>query len=192
MDKAIIFADRALKVLTHEVVGEKQDNFDQSIPLMRANYAGEVAAQGLYLGAWFLESHPYNQIFYTQAIDEEFRHLDWCGLRLAQLGGSVSVFNPVWFFGACIMGMTSQAMGAKYALGFVYETEKQVLSHLRAHLKRLPQLDICSKRIIKEMIKEESEHADAALIRGGVGLPRFIRASMHQFGQILTQVSERI
>ena len=51
LDEYIIGVDKALKVLTHEpyILSKERPN-RTSITLMRVNYAGEIAAQGLYLG----------------------------------------------------------------------------------------------------------------------------------------------
>lgn len=190
MDRFIIALDKTLKVLTHSPVSVVTDCFPSSIPLMRANYAGEVAAQGLYLGAWLCESDPFLSSFYEEAMRDEFRHLEWCGKRVNALGGRISFFNPVWFIGSVSVGVVSRMAGAQYALGFVSETEKQVLVHLRTHLTRLPKDDIISREIVAQMVLEEAEHADEAKVLGGVELPSMIKTSMHMMGRILTHFSE--
>lgn len=190
MDTSLIFIDRALKALTHSRSGKSKDHFPASIPLMRTNYSGEIAAQGLYLGAWLFEKDPRLAQFYSEAMYEEFEHLDWCGRRVSELGGKVSIFNPVWFMGACMMGAVSQLGGSRYALGFVHETETQVLEHLKSHLERLPEEDKVSREIVEKMISDESSHAGEALHLGGKPLPSFIKEGMSSFGRILTSFSE--
>lgn len=192
VDTAIIVLDRALKVLTHAPNPQKTDDFSESIPLMRTNYAGEVAAQGLYLGAWCFEKDKSRQSFYTHAMEEEFLHLDWCGERVSSLGGRVSYLNPLWFLGAFTMGSLSQVGGDSYALGFVFETEAQVLQHLRSHLDRLPSDDHVSRNIVEKMIEEEALHANDAKNLGAKPLPKMVKQAMHCFGTILTKASEII
>lgn len=191
MDNTIILLDRMLKVLSHSKTSSVSESYPASIPLMKANYAGEVAAQGLYLGAWTFERDPQISYFYKNAMLDEFRHLDWCGERIYELGGTPSILNPVWFLGAYCMGAISQIPGQQYALGFVSETEKQVLKHLKSHLDRLPKKDIVSKKIIEQMIEEEAEHADEAKMLGGVSLSEPIVSIMKFCGKILTNLSER-
>lgn len=191
MDNRIILLDRMLKVLSHSKTASVSEKHPESIPLMKANYAGEVAAQGLYLGAWTFEKNPEMSYFYKNAMLDEFKHLDWCGERIDALGGKPSILNPLWFIGAYCMGAISQVAGRQYALGFVSETEKQVLEHLKSHLDRLPTKDIISKNIVEKMIKEEAEHADEAKELGGIPLPLPIVSIMRFCGKVLTHFSER-
>lgn len=190
LDDIIIAIDRGLKTLSYEASGEKKDVFAQSIPLMRANYSGEVAAQGLYLGAWLMETDGSLREFYEHAMDEEFRHLRWCGDRVQDLGGEVSRSTPLWFFGACVLGAASRVCGKQYALGFIVETEKQVLEHLASHRQRLPKEDHKSHAIIEKMIAEEQAHGDDAFSKGASVLPSLVKTAMHYAGRVLTTTSE--
>tara|TARA_A100001015_G_scaffold307618_1_gene403828 strand:- start:688 stop:1278 length:591 start_codon:yes stop_codon:yes gene_type:complete len=160
-----------------------------SIRLMRVNYAGEVAAQGLYLGALCFAKEQYLQQFCRHAADEEFAHLEWCGQRVSSLGGDVSVFNPLFFAGAFVLGGVSSLCGAEYALGFVEETEKQVLKHLRKHEQRLPMDDRTSRKIIAQMIEDEAEHGNEASMLGAAPLPKPIKDIMSAMGHVLTSLS---
>lgn len=160
-----------------------------SIRLMRVNYAGEVAAQGLYLGALCFAKEPYLQKFCRHAADEEFVHLEWCGQRVSSLGGDVSVFNPLFFAGAFVLGGVSSLFGSRYALGFVEETERQVLEHLRRYEQRLPSDDITSKKIIAQMIEDEAEHGNQASLLGAAPLPEPIKDMMSFMGHVLTSLS---
>jgi ubiquinone biosynthesis monooxygenase Coq7 len=164
-------------------------NQQQSISCMRINYAGEVAAQGLYLGAGLLETNPNIKVFYQHAMEEEFKHLAWCGRCIYDLGGSVSLWNPLWFCGAVGLGMASRAVGSGYALGFVAETERQVLSHLATHLEILPQRDLKSRAVVKQMIEDEKAHGDEALSLGAYRLPEPVCRLMHVMGKVLTKLS---
>ena len=106
LDKCIFVVDKALKALTHSTnTGQIEPADEESISLMRVNYSGEIAAQGLYLGAGLVENDIKLQSFYSHAMIEEFEHLEMCGQRIYQMGGEVSVFNPVWFAGAFMLGM---------------------------------------------------------------------------------------
>lgn len=192
LDRCIVILDRSLKALTHEPSEDLVEHFPESIPLMRVNYAGEIAAQGLYLGAWSVTQDQTLQDFYIHAMEEEYQHLEWCGQRVKALGGRVSLFNPVWFFGACVLGATSQLCGSQYALGFVEETETQVLAHLASHKQRLPEDDQKSRAVVEKMIEEEEAHGNHAHRLGAKPLPAMVKRLMHYGGKILTTVSERI
>jgi 3-demethoxyubiquinol 3-hydroxylase len=106
--------------------------------LMRINHAGEVAAQALYFGHARLAKSPQQRAHMLQAAAEEGDHLAWCAQRLQDLGARPSVFGPIWYAGAYAMGMLSAAVGDRFALGFVAETEAQVEAHLQDHEARLP------------------------------------------------------
>lgn len=184
----ITIADKALKALSHQSRDSGSSNHP-SIPYMRVNYSGEIAAQGLYLGAALFEKNQAHYQFYLQACDEESLHLDWCGERVAQLGGRVSRFNMLWFLGGFFMGAGSRVFGSGYALGFVEETEHQVLSHLHSHLKQLPVDDEVSRGIVQQMIIDEQSHGSCAKEMGAKPLPEFVKSAMHLFGRVLTGVS---
>nr|WP_272880564.1 2-polyprenyl-3-methyl-6-methoxy-1,4-benzoquinone monooxygenase [Candidatus Synchoanobacter obligatus] len=182
-----------IKVLGHSPRTPHYEAYNEhSVRLMRVNYAGEVAAQGLYLGAGFFEADPRLQSFYQHALIDEFRHLDWCGSRVLSMQGRLSYCNPIWFFGAFSIGAMSRIAGPSYALGFVAETERQVLDHLKDHLDRLPQEDVRSRQILMTMIEEEEAHGEEAKRLGAVQLPPKVCQMMAAMGRVLTSVSERL
>jgi 3-demethoxyubiquinol 3-hydroxylase len=190
MDEWVCAADKALKVLTHTPPSITQEpRVVKSVRLMRVNYAGEIAAQGLYLGAGLIETDASLKQFYSQALEEERIHLDWCGNRVYSMGGSVSVFNPVWFAGAFVLGVGSRMLGAEYALGFVVETEKQVLAHLKSHIEAIPASDQASIRVLEAMISDEEAHANEAKSRGAKELPEAACQLMGRLGAVLTTLS---
>ena len=156
---------------------------------MRVNYAGEIAAQGLYLGAYLMENKPHLERFYLHAVDEEFVHLVWCGDRVYAQGGKVSVFNPLWFSGAFALGACSRIAGAGYALGFVQETETQVLRHIENHIDRMPKEDIKSLSVLKKMREDEQAHGNHAASLGAKELPQVVKKGMAELGNVLTQLS---
>ena len=193
LERFVVFCDKALKTLTHMPASDgKQEPFKKSIPMKRVNYAGEIAAQGLYMGAWLAEDKEDLQQFYLHAAAEEYRHLDWCGARVSALGGKVSVFNPIWYAGGSLLGFSSRMLGSSYALGFVEETERQVLEHLRGHLHKLPIDDVKSRSVVEQMIIEEQEHGDHAAQLGAATLPKPVCQVMHFMGRVLTTISAEI
>ena len=103
---------------------------DLSIQMMRINHAGEVAAQALYRGQAFVCKDPKIKEHLIHAGEEETDHLVWCKKRLDELGGNSSILNPLWYAGSFAIGAIFGSMGEKTSLGFIEETEKQVVTHL--------------------------------------------------------------
>ena len=81
-----------------------------------------------------------------QAADEEIDHLAWCEQRITELGGRTSVLNPLWYAGSFLIGAVAGGLGDAPAWDSSRETERQVESHLRDHLERLPAADRAQPR----------------------------------------------
>ncbi|MDC0885433.1 2-polyprenyl-3-methyl-6-methoxy-1,4-benzoquinone monooxygenase, partial [Gammaproteobacteria bacterium] len=108
-----------------------------SAQLMRVNLAGEVAAQALYRGQAMVCKDAEIKNHLVQAGEEETDHLIWCKKRLEELNGKPSILNPVWYAGSFAIGAIFGSFGEKTSLGFVEETEKQVVKHLEKHLDKV-------------------------------------------------------
>lgn len=160
--------------------------------LMRINHAGEMAAQGLYLGQAQMARVAAVRAQMHRAGREESRHLSWCRQRLKELGGRNSVLDPVWFLGAWLIGLGAGRAGEAWSLGFLEETEHQVVRHLDGHLQRLPESDQRSRAILERMKAEESEHAHKASSAGARSLPRWLRAGMFLSARVMTGVSRHL
>ena len=155
--------------------------------LMRVNQAGEVAAQGLYQGHALVSRDPALADKLEHAASEERDHLNWCTERLTELDDRPSYLNALWYGGAFAIGALSGAAGDRYSLGFIAETEKQVVRHLDEHLARLPADDTRSRAILEKMRSEEAEHGDAASNAGGEPLPAPLRTLMHGVSKLMTR-----
>ncbi len=160
--------------------------------LMRVNHAGEVSAQGLYTGQALTAKLPDVREKMERAAMEENDHLDWCEKRVKELGENVSLLNPVWYFGSLAIGAAAGIAGDKWSLGFVAETEHQVIRHLDNHLERLPQQDIKSRTIVKQMKEDEAHHATIALQHGGAALPVPVKKMMGLTSKIMTSLAHKI
>lgn len=154
--------------------------------LMRVNHAGEVAAQGLYLGQAAQARRPAIREHLLQAAEEEKEHLHLCRQRLDELGSAPSLLDPLWFAGSYALGATAARFGDAVSLGFVAETEAQVEQHLDSHLQRLPPADQRSRAIVSKMREDEIAHGAAARERGGVELPRPVRKLMRWTAVVMT------
>ena len=164
----------------------------RSASLMRVNHVGEICAQALYQGQALTSRSSEVRKKMQQAADEEVDHLDWCFKRLKQLDSHTSYLNPVWYFGSFIIGVSAGLAGDKWSLGFLAETEKQVVAHLESHLGRLPEEDLISRAIVNQMAIDEAEHQAMAIENGAAELPTPIINLMQFSARIMTSVSEKI
>ena len=157
--------------------------------LMRINHAGEVAAQGLYQGQALTAKLANVREQMEEAAQEEVDHLAWCKTRTEELSTHTSLLDPVWYMGSVTIGAIAGIAGDKWSLGFVTETERQVVKHLEGHLNQLPQHDEKSRAILEQMKIDEQHHATTALEAGAVELPNPIKKAMTLTSKIMTRTA---
>ena len=155
--------------------------------LMRIDHTGEVCAQALYQGQALSARDPATRDAMEQSADEENDHLAWCERRVEELGGRLSLLNPLWYLGSFAIGATAGMIGDKWSLGFVAETEKQVEAHLQSHLDEIPPEDRRSRAILEQMKTDEAEHGRKAMAQGGARLPAPIQAAMKLTSKLMTK-----
>lgn len=203
LDNLIINFDQALRTVFGKPLATERanpaDNVEDTdlsdaekrlaIGLMRVNHCGEVAAQALYQGQALTAKMTDIRDTMLRCAKEENDHLVWCEQRVQELGGRVSWLNPLWYKGSFIIGAVAGVVGDKYSLGFVAETEKQVVEHLEQHLQQLPPKDQKSRAIVTQMTEDEAHHAVTALKAGGVILPTPIQWMMRQTAKIMTMTA---
>lgn len=160
--------------------------------LMRVNNAGEVAAQGLYRGQAFSAHNPKISDTMRAAAEEENEHLNWCQQRLSELGEKRSKLDGLWYLGSFAIGSVAGAIGDKWSLGFVEETEKQVCKHLESHLQKLPEQDQRSKSVLEAMKADEMRHAINAHEAGAANLPGGIKRVMALTSKVMTYAAYRV
>lgn len=163
-----------------------------SASLMRVNHVGEVCAQALYQGQALTSRSPEVKAKMNEAAEEEVDHLNWCYQRIEQLNSHTSYLNPIWYTGSFGLGVIAGLAGDKWSLGFLAETEKQVVQHLESHLNRLPQEDLLSRKIVSQMAEDEARHAEMAEESGAANLPTPIKKAMKMTAGIMTSLSEHI
>lgn len=157
--------------------------------LMRINHSGEVAAQALYQGQAFVSQCDATRASLMEAAREETDHLAWCAERIEELGGRTSLLNPLWYAGSFTIGALAGLAGDRTSLGFVAETERQVVEHLDGHLQRLPMEDVRTRAIIQQMSADEERHGRNAMLAGGAELPRPVRALMKLTAKVMTRTA---
>lgn len=160
--------------------------------LMRVNHAGEIAAQGLYQGHAAVARDSTIEAQMQEAAIEEYDHLAWCEQRLTELGESPSRLSPLWYGGAFAIGAASGLLGDKWSLGFIAETERQVVEHLEGHLDGLPERDARSRTIVSQMRDEEDGHGKAAVEAGAAELPDAVKRMMKLTARVMTTAAYRV
>lgn len=203
IDKFLIHADTALRTVigkpsaTHrpypaENIEECALDAAESnhvAGLMRVNHSGEVSAQALYQGQSITARNEAVREKLQQAAMEENDHLLWTENRLKELGERTSLLNPLWYAGSFALGAFAGALGDKWNLGFLAETEHQVVKHLDRHLGRLPECDQRSRAILEQMKIDEARHANTALDSGGAPLPTPAKALMQAMSKVMTRTA---
>ena len=205
LDRLIQEVDRGLRTVAAANVAARPNPADGSresvaedaarrhaAALMRVNHAGEIAAQALYHGQALTARNPKVRATLLEAARDETDHLAWCEQRVRELGSRTSLLAPVWYAGSFAIGALAGLAGDRNSLGFVAETEKQVIEHLESHLHELPPDDERSRRIVAQMQADEARHGAEARDRGGRDLPRPVREIMRRTARIMTRAAYRV
>lgn len=161
----------------------------QSAALMRVNHSGEICAQALYQGQAMTARDSGARQALEQAALEETEHLAWTERRIEELGGRKSMLNPLWYAGSFALGAAAGLLGDKWSLGFLAETERQVVHHLEGHLQKLPDADLKSRAILEQMKVDEARHATSAVKHGAAELPRAARLAMQLSSKVMTKTA---
>ena len=157
--------------------------------LMRVNHCGEVCAQALYQGQALSCDDATVTRALEQAAREETEHLAWTEQRVNELGGRLSLLNPLWYAGSLALGYAAGKFGTRWNLGFLAETEHQVELHLEGHLQRLAPQDAKTRAIVVQMKQDESAHARTAYALGAAELPDTAKRAMRASARVMTQIS---
>ena len=194
-DKIATELNHFLKTITYSNKGKLDETLtdeerQKSISLMRVNASGEVSAQALYRGQAFFSNTPEVKKHLIKAGDEEFAHLEWCSKRLDELGGKKSLMDPLYYAGSFTLGSVAALIGDATSLGFVEETEKQVVEHLKRHLKEMSPKDTKSREILQKMLEEEEIHGQEAKDHGSQELPPPVKGMMTATSKIMTLMEE--
>ena len=203
VDQIICEVDKGIKFSLHNYQKENrrypahginEDNLSEiershSANLMRVNHSGEVAAQGLYRGQAMTAKLEGTREKMDHAAQEELDHLSWCNKRLQELNEHPSLLNPAWYALSFGMGAAAGLAGDKWSLGFVHETEEQVVRHLEGHLDDLPLNDKKTAAILEQMQVDESKHSEEALESGAENLPEGLKSVMSVIAKVMTKTS---
>lgn len=202
LDKVIRQVDNTLRLFSltpapsrpNPSANEPEQNLSQdeqkiSVALMRVNRAGEIAAQALYQGQSLFTRDPELSLKLSQAAEEELDHIVWCQNRIDELGGRNSYLDPFWYLGAYCIGAVAGFAGDSINLGFLAETENQVVKHLNGHLERISPNDTRSQKILIAMRDDEAHHENTARENGGINLPFPIPHLMTLSSKVMTTIA---
>ncbi len=206
IDRLLMNVDTALRTVAGKPLVTRRSNPAEAVEeceltdqeckqvagLMRVNHAGEVSAQALYQGQALTARNNQVREKLEQAALEENDHLAWTESRLQELGDRTSYLNPVWYTSSLAIGAFAGALGDKWNLGFLAETEHQVVRHLDSHLEELPKQDQRSRAILEQMRIDEARHATTALNHGGADLPVPVKGLMSLMSKVMTKTTYRI
>ena len=160
--------------------------------LMRVNHVGEVCAQALYQGQALTAGQPAARQALEKAAREEEDHLAWSAERIHELGGRLSLLNPLWYAGSFAIGAAAGALGDKWNLAFLAETERQVEEHLTGHLETLPEDDRRTRAVVEAMRADEARHRASALQLGAAELPEPVKRAMRIASKVMTTLAYRV
>jgi len=165
---------------------------ERAAALMRVNHVGEVCAQALYQGQALTAREGGTRESLEAAAQEEEDHLAWSAQRVGELGGRLSLLNPLWYAGSLAIGVAAGLLGDRWNLAFLAETERQVEEHLSGHLERLGAADRRTRAVVEGMRTDEARHHDMAVALGAAELPPPAKAAMRALAKVMTAVAYRV
>lgn len=205
MDRLIHELDRALRAIAGVANAARRSPADGQVEaplddkerahaaaLMRVNHVGEICAQALYQGQALTARNAKARQALEQAAREEEDHLAWSAARIRELGGRPSLLNPLWYAGSLAIGAVAGALGDRWNLAFLAETEHQVEEHLTGHLAALPAKDQRTRSVVQAMRSDEAKHRASALRLGAAELPDLAKTAMRLASKVMTTIAYRI
>jgi 3-demethoxyubiquinol 3-hydroxylase len=204
-DRLIAEFDRALRAIAgvanatrpSPAQGKPEAQLDEAerahaAALMRVNHVGEVCAQALYQGQALTARDEGARQALERAAREEEDHLAWSAARIRELGGRPSLLNPLWYAGSLAIGACAGALGDRWNLAFLAETERQVGEHLSGHLDKLPAADERTRALVEGMRADEAGHRASAVALGAAELPAAAKGAMRLAARLMTTVAYRL
>jgi ubiquinone biosynthesis monooxygenase Coq7 len=88
--------------------------------------------------------------------------------------------------------MAAGALGDRWNLAFVAETEHQVEEHLSGHLERLAREDARTRAVVEAMRADEARHRQTAISLGAAELPQPVKSAMRALAKVMTTVAYRV
>lgn len=184
----------------NNIANVPKDNIDKlsknelkiSKKVMRINHMGEVCAQGLYRGqAAHTKNQNIKEKLYAICLEEN-EHLKLCNLRIRELDGKQSIFNPVWYISSYMLGSIAALKDTDWELGFIEETEKQVKEHLEESINQLPEKDVRSREFLNKIAVDEEKHRKTVINIGSNEIPEHVKKVMNISSKIMKRLTSYI
>ena len=90
------------------------------------------------------------------------------------------------------VGTVAGALGDRWNLTFLAETERQVEEHLVSHLERLAPEDARTRAVVEAMRNDEASHRASALELGAAEMPGPLKLAMRAMAKVMTTVAYRL
>lgn len=129
---------------------------------MRINYAGEICAQGLLLGAMCSAYDDENAQHFGHIMEQELQHVHWCKKRLVALGADFPRYAFLWSSVCFVLAFCNGMRGDNTSWALIEETEVLVMRHLRESYQALSVIDPVSADVVRAILHDEMTHAHTA------------------------------
>ncbi|WP_447553474.1 2-polyprenyl-3-methyl-6-methoxy-1,4-benzoquinone monooxygenase [Vreelandella sp. EE22] len=184
-DRFISHIDSALRTLVPNTQGAQRKNpasgaleaelseleRRHAASTMRLLHVATAGVQGLCQGQVGLVMLPRarQQIDHSQR--EATDHLAWCQQRLEQLESRTSYFTPVYYSAGVGLGMLAGLVSDRFGLGMVAATKELIGRRVNDHMGHLPAEDQRSRTLMRQVMADNTHHAQLALEAGGMRFP---------------------
>ena len=198
MKKIIKSINKKIESIDHEIYRIKKYIYLKNTRLtyikdiIKINHAGEISAQFLYYGQSFFIKQKFIKFFLLKSGKEEKKHLFWCLFYLNKYDSKKSSLYHVWKYGSFFIGNFPSIFNYKYNLGFLVETEFQVLQHLKHQIQGLSKSDYSLFFILKKMLRDEVKHANNAILLKHEEIPYFTKYMMLIFSFFMVNTAPYI
>ncbi|UYF98792.1 MULTISPECIES: 3-demethoxyubiquinol 3-hydroxylase [unclassified Halomonas] len=195
-DRFISHIDSALRTLIPNTRGAQRVNPSASMAeselgelerrhaasTLRVLHVATAGVQGLCQGQVGLVMLPRarQQIDHSQR--EATDHLAWCQQRLEQLESRTSYFTPVYYGAGVGLGIVTGLINDRFGLGVVAATKELIGRQVSEQMNYLPADDQRSRTLLRQVVSDNTHHAQLALEAGGMRFPAPIKWGMGLLG----------
>ncbi|MCP1314630.1 MULTISPECIES: demethoxyubiquinone hydroxylase family protein [unclassified Halomonas] len=195
-DRLISHIDSALRTLIPNTRGAQRTNPASGAPeaaldelerrhaasTLRVLHLATAGVQGLCQGQVGLVMLPKARLQIDQAQREATDHLAWCQQRLAQLESRTSYFTPVYYGAGVGLGLVSGWVGDRFGLGMVAASKEVLGRRTNDQMSYLSSDDQRSRTLLRQIVADNTHHAQLAVEAGGLRFPAPVKWSMGALG----------
>jgi ubiquinone biosynthesis monooxygenase Coq7 len=158
--------------------------------MIRVNHAGEYGAVRIYKAQYKI----LKNLFFQEMQLQEEEHLKNFQKIMVLNKIRPSLFLPVWHIGGFGLGAFSALCGENYAHACTIAVEEEIEKHYEKQLKELPSGCEALRELIAKHQKEECDHKEKAIAKGGKNILcfAFFKKSISCITKIAIRISEKI